>query len=238
MLLNTAVKNVKRYSHRGDQAITTDTITADIVAAINDARRDLAKHIPKRYLHVQAASPLALVDGTAIYSLASDVMEPSVFHWTLNNCLYVPKKVDSDREWFEIIYSPGQTNNIPRFYRELGPVSGTVKRIEFFPTPNQSISCDYEYYKDVCITDLTTADLDDEIPDFPGYLHDALWKGALYYFLKGFDDVEGLAGADKDYKMATGALEVSEDQDQDQEISFRFGKEPSQDIGNNGMRIY
>lgn len=236
MLLNTAVKNVKRYSHRGDQTVTTDTITTDIIAAVCDARRDLVKFLPKRYLHKQATAPLSLVNGTAVYSLASDVMEPILFRWTLTNCLYLPKKIDSDREWYQIVYSPSQSNSIPKFYRELGPVS-QIKRVEFFPVPDQSISCDYEYYKDPCATELAVSDLSTEIPDFPGYLQDALWKGAMYYFLKGFDDPAQVA-AKSDYDAAINALNIADDSDQDSDLSFRFGKRPSEDLGENGMRIY
>jgi hypothetical protein len=236
MLLNTAVKNVKRYSHRGDQTITSDTITSDIVAAVNDSRRDLVKLIPKRFLHKQG-TPLSLVNGTSIYSLASDVLEPIVFRFTISTVLYVPKKIESDREWFEVLYSPSQANDIPKYYRELGPVAG-VKRVEFFPTPNQSISCDYEYYKDPCVTELLTSDLATEIPDFPGYLQDALWKGALYYFLKGFDDANGTAAAKKDFEEAKVMNDIVDDSDQDSEVSMRFGKKPTEDIGSNGMRIY
>jgi hypothetical protein len=237
MLLNTAVKNVKRLSHRGDQTVTTDTITSDIVANINDARRDLVKYIPKRFLHKQATSPLSLVSGTAVYSLASDVLEPIVFRWTLNNTLYLPRKVESDREWFENVYSPSQANTIPRHYRELGP-SSALKRVEFFPTPDQTISCDYEYYKDPCGTDLTTSDLSSEIPDFPGYMHDALWKGGLYYFIRGFDDSAGTMIAKQDYNECIMALDKLEDADQDSDMSMRFGLFPNQDRGQNGMRIY
>lgn len=237
MLLNTGVKNVKRLSHRGDQTVTTDTITSDIVANFNIARMDLVKYLPKRYLHKQASSALSLISGTATYSLASDVMEPILFRYTHSNSLYLPTKVLSDREWYQLIYSPSQSNTLPKYYRELGATTGTIKRIEFFPVPDQSLSCDYEYYKDPCATDLTTSDLASNIPDFPGYLCDALWKGALYYFLKGFDDPQA-AGAKADYDFAITTLNVMDESDQDSEVNFRFGRKPSEDMGNNGMRIY
>lgn len=235
MLLNTAVKNIKRYTHRGDQTITTDTITTDCIAAVNDARRDLVKFIPKRFLHKQG-TPLSVVSGTATYSLASDVLEPIVFRFTLSNTLYVPVKIDSDREWFQGIYSPSNPNDIPKFYREIGP-SSALKRIELFPTPNQTISMDYEYYKDPCATDLSTSDLLTEIPDFPGYLHDGLWKGGMYYFLKGFDDPAQVQ-AKKDYDQAIEALEETDEQDQDSDLAFRWAPLRAPDIGENGMRIY
>ena len=89
MVLNTVIKTIKRKSHRGSQTITTDTITTDVIACINEAIRDVAKLIPKRYWFKQSSVALTVgVAGTAsVWSLASDVQEAILFHYTSNNAI-------------------------------------------------------------------------------------------------------------------------------------------------------
>lgn len=223
MLVNTAVKSIKRKSHRGDQAVTTDRITLDILACLSEAIRDVSKLLPKRYWHKQGTA-LSLVLGTAgtpaVYSLASDVQEPIVFHYTDNGSLRTLIKVDSDAEWFKKYWNPAAEVGKPVYYRELGPDASGYKRIEVFPIPDGSISLNNEYYK-VKGADLTTSDLQTEIPNIPDHVQDAVEKGGLYYFLKGFDDsLQGVAKAD--YMEAKSAMDQSDESDQDADLRLRW----------------
>lgn len=223
MLVNTAVKSIKRKSHRGDQAVTTDQITLDVLACLSEAIRDVSKLLPKRYWHKQGTA-LSLVVGVAgtpaAYSLASDVQEPILFHYTSGGALYNLVKVDSDAEWFKKIWSPAAAVGKPMYYRELGPDASGYKRIEVFPIPDGSYSLSNEYYK-VKGADLTTSDLQVEIPNIPDHVQDAVEKGGLYYFLKGFDDPLQ-AVAKVDYNEAKEAMNQSDEADQDANLRMRW----------------
>jgi hypothetical protein len=223
LLLNTIVKAVKRKSHRGSQSVTTDQITTDIVACINEAIRDVSKLLPKRYWFKQATVSLTVgVAGTpSTWSLASDCQEPILFHYTLNNSVYRLQKIDSDKEWIDRIWNVSQAVGQPRFFREIGPNSSTgYKQIEVFPIPDTSYTLNYEYYKTKG-TDLTTSDLASEIPTIPDHVQDAIEKGALYYFLKGFDDsLQGIAKTD--FEEAKISMEISDERDIDSDLRLRW----------------
>ena len=219
MLLSNAVKRIKDRSHRGDVNITTDDITAQILRACSDSKRELMRRIPRRKLWKQAT--LSIVQGTTTYSLASDTQELVVIRYTVDNSLKLPLKADSDREWYQTIFDPNAAQADPTHYREVGPDGSDNKQVEFYPTPKQAITFTYEYYK-TPNTEFTTSDLTNEIADIPEQLHDALWKGALYGFLKGFDD-PGQAVAKSDYNEALLAYDIQEDEDQDSDLAFRFG---------------
>lgn len=223
MLLNTIVKTVKRKSHRGSQTVTTDQITTDIIACVNEAIRDVAKLVPKRYWYKQG-TPLALVVGVigtpAVYSLASDVQEAILFHYTLSGSLTRLTKINSDAEWMDSIWNPSGTLGAPRYYREIGPDGSGYKQIEVYPIPDGSYSLSNEYYKNKP-SDLTTADLSTEIPTIPDSVQDAIEKGALYYFLKGFDDSLQMV-AKKDYEESKLEMEIADERDLDSDIRFRF----------------
>lgn len=220
MTLNDAVKRVKDRSHRGNVDITTDETTAQIIRAVNDARREVVRMLPKNYLWKQGN--LVGVQGTATYALASDVQEPIVFSYTTpDNILRIIRKVESEREWFNNIYNPSSPQNFPYSYREIGPDVSGNKQVEIFPSPNAAYTYNYEYYKDPTLTDMLPADLDVTIPDVPSYLVDSLWKGALYYFLKGFDDpAQQIAKAD--YEQSKLEARIIEEQDLDADNCLRF----------------
>lgn len=227
MLLNTIVKAVKRDSHRGDQTVTTDQITTDIVACVNRSIREVQRMLPKRFWFKQSTVALTVgVAGTAsTWSLASDVQEAIVFHFTSGNALYELTKIDSDREWIQRIWDPAAAVGIPRYYREIGPNSSTgYKQIEVFPIPNGSFTVNYEYYK-TRAADLTTADLATALPDVPDAYQDVIEKGALYTFLKGFDD-PGQAVAKLDYEESKRDLDIADDRDLDTDLAFRFDIKP------------
>lgn len=223
MLLNTVVKTVKRDSHRGSQSITTDLITTDIVACVNRALRDIEKLLPKRFWWKKGTIALtAGVAGTpAVYSLPSDLNEPSTLYYTVSNTYYLLKKVDSDIEWVKNIWNPLTPTNNPYLYREIGLDANGYRQIELFPVPGQSITLNVEYYK-LKATDLTTANLTAEVPDIPDKYQDAVEKGALYYFLKGFDDPLGQT-AKADYSEALMALEIGDERDEDSLLQMRMG---------------
>lgn len=223
MLLSTAVKSIKRKSHRGDQATTTDSITVDIVACINEAVRDLVKLLPKRFWFAQ--STIAVVAGVAgtpaVYSLPSDCQEPILFWYKVNNVVYHLVKIDSDREYIRGIWNPANSTQRPMYYRELGPNSSTAyKQIEMFPIADASYTLNIEYYKTQG-ADLTTSDLNSVIPNLPDYVLDVVEKGGLYYFLKGFDD-SMQAVAKQDYNEAKMALEMADERDADSDIALRL----------------
>ena len=220
MTLNDVVKRIKQYSHRGDKTVTTDIITTDCIMSVMDSRRDVVKRIPKRWFW-KDGTDLVVVQGTATYDLATDVIEPITFHYTSSSALYVLKKIDSDREWFATVYEPSAAQGKPSHYREIRKSDGT-KQVELFPVPDASYTLEYEYYKNPCTTDLTVADLSTAIPDIPDYAQDALWKGGLYYFLKGFDDSAAQI-AKMDYEQSLMALDVLDEADLDSDLQFRFG---------------
>lgn len=238
MLLNTAVKAVKMLSHRGDQAITVDQITTDIVACIMMARRDIISRLPKDWLKKSATVPLTCVPSTRpqCFDLATDVQDPIVFWYTVGTVVYKLKKVCSDYEWFSSVYNLSSSANKPYWYREIGPTTSQVKRIEIFPIPDIAYSINYEYFKTVA-TDMTTTDLNTEIPDIPTQNQDALQKGGLYYFLKSFDD-PAQTQAEKDYQISLLQVDKSDQEDSDTALSFRFGVEYREPRGSNGMRIF
>jgi len=221
MLLNDAVKRVKDRSHRGDVDVTTDDITASILRALSDTKTELVRRIPRRKLWKQASPALVVVQGTATYSLASDVQEPIIFQYIIDGSLRLPVKIDSDREWFQQVFSPSTGQQDPTHYRELGPDGSGNRQIEFFPVPKQAITVDYEYYRKTN-QEFVTGDLTSEIPDIPEQLHDAMWKGAYAKFLKGFDD-PGQDRAKLDYDRAMLEYDAQEDEDHDTDLAMRFG---------------
>jgi len=219
MLLSDAVKRVKDRSHRGDINVTTDAITANILRAFSDTKRELIRRIPRRKLFKQ--DTISVVTSTPIYSLASDLQEPIIFWFNLNSQFRLLKKLDSDREFIQQIFDPNAQEETPTHYREIGPDGSGNRQIELYPTPNANFTLNYEYFK-TPNTEFTTSDLSVEIADIPEQLHDAMWKGSLYKFLKSFDDVaQGPALAD--YNQSILDYDNQEDNDDDSEMSLRFG---------------
>lgn len=223
MTLNDIVVRVKERSHRGDINVTNDDITASIIRAVNDARRELVRHIPKYYF--RATASISVTSPTVIYSLAADLQELLILHYTFNSVEYILTRILSEREFYENLYIFTQSVNRPYFYVDLGQDNNKQKQIQIYPTPdtNGPYTVNYTYYKDPTMVELTVLDLATEIPDFPSFTQDPLWKGALYHFLKSFDDAQGMAIAKIDYDAATLAIDESEDEDMDVELSWRWG---------------
>lgn len=219
MTLNDIIKRVKERSHRGSVDTTSDTITTQILRAVNDARRDVIALVPKDWLFKR--SSFATVSGTSVYSLASDVQEPLYFRYTSSTTEYVLKKVSDPKTFFETIYSASQSNDKPAMYIEYGLDASGYKQILLYPTPNDAYTVNYGYFKDPSRTDLALADLSTEIPDIPVYLQDALWKQALYYFLWSFDD-PAKEQAKRDAEQAIAKVNQTEREDLDEDVSFKF----------------
>jgi hypothetical protein len=213
---------VKRKSHRGDQSVVSDQITQDIVACINEAARDVQKLLPKRFWHKMGTiSVVPGVAGTpAYYSLPSDCQEPIFMSYLYSGSYYFMEKVLSDSEWKRKIYSPIASTNRPMYFREIGPDGSGNKQFELFPIPSITVDIDVEYYRTKG-SDYTLDDLGSEITNIPDYVQDVLEKGALYYFLKGFDDALQQV-AKVDYEEAKRAFEMADEADADANVCFRF----------------
>jgi hypothetical protein len=225
MTLNDLVLRIKDRSHKGDPTVTTDTITAQIIRALMDARRELVRKVPKQYLRVDATTPLSLVNPTVLYSLAPDVLAPIIFRYTFNNVEYLLMRIESEREFYQNLFIRSQGPNRPYYYVEKGFDTSGNRQIEVYPIPlvGTTFTTNYSYYKDPTRTDLTTADLATTFPDFPSYMLDAVWKGGLFHFLKNFDDQMGQELAEKDYEKASLAIDEVNEADQDMELQMRWG---------------
>lgn len=238
MTLLDCVNRVKRSAHRGDQAVTTDAITQDIVDCMNDARRDIIRKLPKHWLIVYA-TPIPTVVDQVIYSLEQPLQEPLYFIYTFQNVTYNLQKIESEREFYQTMYSPTVSAQLPRFYVELGPDPSTGnRRIQIFPKPDQVYTINYAYYKDPTQADIVTTNLNIQVPDIPIYLHDVLWKGTLYYFLKKFDDMPGQQRAELDYTEAIMQADTSENMEADAEMAFRYGNRQSWYDPTTRFRLY
>jgi len=225
VILKVAVDTIKRKAHRGDRAITTDNITADIVACIAEAFREVIRLVPKRFLH--DSSTIAVTAGVAgtpsVWSLASTCQEPIYFHYTDGGNYRKLSKITSDHEWLDQVWEPASPVNLPNYFREIGPDASGNRQIEIFPVPSKDLTISYEFYKRHT-ADMTVANLsgdDQEIPLIPDLYHDAVEKGGLYLFLKGFDD-QAAQIALQDYEKAKLDLTISDENDLDDDITFRY----------------
>lgn len=219
MTVNDAIKRVKDRSHRGDVNVTTDETTNQILRAMNDARREIVRHLPKQDLRV--ATSFTCSPGTGTYALASDANDLMYLRYTYNNADYFPKKVQSEREFYETVYSSQIANNKPRFYFYAGRDASGILSVTLFPTPDQAYVINYAYMKDPTGTDIGTGDLSSSIPSVRSVYHDTIWKGTLYHFLKNFDDpLQSVAL--KDYNDALEAMDDGENEDIDDDLQMRF----------------
>lgn len=237
MTLNDLVKRVKDRTYRGDVDVTTDDITAQIIRAANDARRKLIRRLPKEYL--RKTSTISVVQGTTTYSLASDVQEPLLFRYTSSNAEYIVRKVDSEREFYDLLYSASAAQNKPTHYFDAGRDNSGYRQVILYPTPDASYTVNYTYYKDPSRTELTTSDLATEIPDVPSYLQDALVSGTIWLFLMTVDDKAAQDRAKADFMQDLIESDIAESEDQDSDLRFRFDVKRYPDISENtGLRIY
>ena len=223
MILNSIVKSIKRKSHRGNQNVTTDQITLDIIACVNETAREVQRLVPKRFWwkkdNIDVAAGTA---GTpATFALPTDCQEPSLLYYVHENAFYLIKKMDSDREWISQIWNPVMGTQRPMWFRELGPDVDGKKQFEIFPIPDQEYLLTLEYYR-VKGDEYTTTDLPNEITNIPDYVQDVLEKGGLYKFLKQFDD-NGAVAAKLDYDKAILDFNNADEADMDGELRIRLG---------------
>ena len=226
MLLNTLVKTVKRKSHRGSQGVTTDQITTDIIACANEAIREIYKLVPKKFFWKQGT--LTVTPGTqgvpSVWSLDNTCQEPIVFWyiWQPGTTQFQLAKIFSHQEWFSGVWNINTTPYQPIYFRDIGLDSSGNRQIEIFPASNTSITLNYEYYIKKPV-DLGNSDLTLEIPVIPDIYHDAIETGALYKFLKGFDDPK-TPEAKADYESMLMAMEMGDERDLDGSLSMRWEK--------------
>lgn len=226
MVLNDLVVRVKTRSHRGDTAITTDAITQQIIDAVNDSRREVIRKIPKQWL--RATSTFNTVAGThqtaalPLYDLPADCQEPVLLRYAFNGADYFLSKVESEREFYLNLFGTTVVENKPLFFFDAGVNQTTrCRQVYVWPIADQVYTIYLTYMMDPTLVDLTTADLALDIPVFPSYVQDMLWKGALYHFLKNFDDPMGQV-AKLDYEEAKMAVDQADEQDLDSDLQFRM----------------
>ncbi len=230
MILNTIVQTIKRKSHRGNQSITTDQITLDIIACINETAREVQRMLPKRiwWNALTFNTTVGSVGVPARYSLDPSVQELSMIQYTTPSAsgfpgvYYVVTKIDSDREWLTQIWNPVTTTQRPMWFREIGPDASGNKQIELFPIPDAVYTINYEFYR-LRSPDMTVSQLSSAIPDIPDQYQDVLEKGALYKFYKQFDDPQQ-AVALKDYEDARKDMNVADENEYDTDLRIRLGK--------------
>jgi len=81
-----------------------------------------------------------VVGTPAVYSLAADCQEPLLFYYVDGTAFYNMRKVDSDMEWIQKVWSPTAALGLPYSYREIGPDNNGYKQIEVFPVPSKNLS--------------------------------------------------------------------------------------------------
>jgi hypothetical protein len=227
MTINDAVKRVKLSAHRGDQAITTDQITTDILQCLNSAWEDLIQLLPRQAFRQDSSTNvtnIATVAGTDIYSLSGNtypVQELIIVHYVFNNNNYNMDKIESEQEFWRKYYYQSSSQNRPYIYCPWGYDTNKIRQIRVFPIPDQVYTLQYSYYIDPTSIDFRTQSLSADIPFLPGYLQFALWRGAYYYYLKSYDDpAQGQALAD--YERSKLRQDMSEESDQDGNLQLRL----------------
>lgn len=231
MTLNDIVKRIKDRTYKGSTSVTTDEVTAQIIRAINDCRRKIVRQLPKEYF--RKTGTLSIVQGTTTYSLASDVLEPLLFWFETGGALYHLTKVPTEKEFRQLVYDPNSSQNNPEFYFDAGRDSSGYRQIVLFPTPSGALTVNYTYYKDPTRTELTTSDLATEFPDIPSSLQDVVTHGAMWLFLKCFDDVSAQDRAKMEFDRALIEMDIAEEMDLDDLPALRYsGAMTNPDVNN------
>ena len=219
MLLQTAINIVKRLSHKGQIDNTSDEDTSIILDSINLARRDILLTLPKGYL--RKTGTISVVQGTTTYALASDVQKPLIFRFTVNNTERFLKKVESETEFYRLIYSATANQREPTHYFEAGLDGSGKPQIIIYPTPDASYTVNYTYFKTWTTDALTTANLASEIPEIPLHLHNQVCMGGVFYTLAAFDDPKTNEWEGRFLRGMSKANDY-EEEDQDSLLAFRL----------------
>lgn len=157
-----------------------------------------------------------------LYDLPTDCQEPLLLRYNFNGADYFLSKVESEREFYLNVFGTTVAPNKPLFFFDAGVNQATASRqIYIWPIADIVYTVFLTYMMDPTLVDLTTANLSQAIPVFPSYIQDALWKGALYHFLKNFDDQMGQV-AKADYEAAKLEVEIADERDLDSDLQFRL----------------
>lgn len=239
MTLLDVVNRVKLFSHRGNQAVTTDQITSDILIAADVSYADLALKLPRQSFR-QDGVAISTVAGTDIYSITGTsypAQEYIAFHYLFQNVNYNLNKVESEQEFWHQVYSNNTPQMRPYCYVHWGFDGSGVKQIRLFPIPDAVYTINWSFYVDPTTVHLNTLALSTEVPFLPSYMQEALWKGALYYYLKSYDD-QGQLIALQDYEKAKNMQDIAEDSAQDSNLQMRFDLGPIGEIDQaTGIRL-
>lgn len=235
MTLNDLVIRVKERTHRGNNLITSDDITAKIIRAVNDSRREVIRFVPKDWLRTQA--PLVMTLGDPRLDLPADCQELVLVRYKYNNQSYIPSKIATEREFYHSVFTLPEQHGKPNYYFDSGVNSATAcRQITFYPIPDFAYLTEVLYMRDPTKIDLAVSDLATEIPDIPGYLQDVLWKGAKYHFLECFDDPNRPA-AKQEYRECLIALDIADEQNLDDSDRFRMDSGSNHFNADNGIRL-
>lgn len=224
MTLQQAVDIIKRLSHRGDTATTSDVTTSIILDSINATRRELSLQFPKLFSY--KTDTFTTVAGTQVYSLNVDVLELEMIRYqnsSGNNVIL--KRIDSAEDFYGTFFTdntaPTSKRSAPTHYWE-GELSSLAKRIRLDPIPDAAYTVVYHYWKQPTTDILTTTELSAAIPEIPVQYHNVIWKGGLYYVLKAYDD-PGTDSALRDYKMDIQLITAVEDRATNARQGFLLG---------------
>jgi hypothetical protein len=217
------VNRIKLFSHRGNQAITTDQITTDILNCLNEAWSDLVRMIPREVFRADGPD-LSTVIGQEIYSLTGytyPIQEFIQWHYIFQGVNYNLKRIESEREFWGQVYFKTAAQNRPFIYVHWGYDNSGNKQIRLFPIPDQIYTLNNSYQIDATTIDFKTLTLTSTVPFFPGYMQQVLWKGGLAYFLKAYDDPMA-AQRMQEYEMAKIEQDIAQDKFLDSDLQWRF----------------
>jgi hypothetical protein len=226
MLVSDLVNRVKTRTHRGDTSITNDAITQQIIDGINDSRREVIRLLPKQWLRKESTFNTVIATNQTAplpkYDLPADCQEPVMLRYNFNGADYFLTKVESEREFYLNVFGTSVVQNKPLFFFDAGVNQSTsCRQVYVWPIADQVYTIYLTYQMDPTLVDLTTSDLSSQMPVFPSYVQDVLWKGARFHFLENFDDAM-LPQAEKEYKEAMEAVEEADERDLDNDLQFRM----------------
>lgn len=157
-----------------------------------------------------------------LYDLPQDCQEPVLLRYNFNGADYFLSKVESEREFYLNVFGTTVAPNKPLFFFDAGVNQVTrCRQLYIWPIADKVYTMFLTYMMDPTLVDLTMVNLPTVIPVFPSYIQDCLWKGALYHFLKNFDDPLG-AIAKSDYEASKLEVEIADERNLDSDLQFRM----------------
>lgn len=219
MTLQQALNIVKRFSHKGNISETGDEDTLIMLDAINLARRDILLELPKNYM--RSTATISVVQGTATYALDSTVQKALLFRYTVDSAEYFLKKVETETEFYQKIYSASSSQQKPQWYFEAGLDGSGNQQIILFPTPDASYTVNYSFYRNWATDVLAVSNLGSAIPQVPAHLHNQICIGGIFYTLTAFDDPKSEIWEGR-FERAKLKVNSYEEDDQDSLLSLRL----------------